>query len=95
MPDSTKQTISATEAPALVRVAKAMAENAGFSWTTCAQSQWISDARAGVEALRNPSDDALLAAGKPYGGAVDCAAGLQLRRESWNKILDAILSEAA
>ena len=32
-------------------VARAMAENAGFAWEYCAQSQWKSDARAGIEAI--------------------------------------------
>lgn len=38
------------------RVARAMAENAGFCWNHCAQSQWMSDARAGIEAMRKPTD---------------------------------------
>lgn len=37
------------------RVARAMAENAGFNWDACAQSQWKSDARAGIEAMWEPT----------------------------------------
>lgn len=75
------------------QVAKAMAENAGFAWVACAQSQWITDARAGIEALRDPPDEILLAAGEPYSGAVDRGTGLQARRDAWNKMLDAILDQ--
>lgn len=39
------------------RVARAMAENAGFSWEHCAQSQWKSDARAGIVAMRVPTEE--------------------------------------
>lgn len=35
------------------RVARAMAENAGFCWENCAQSQWRGDARAGINAMRD------------------------------------------
>jgi hypothetical protein len=37
------------------RVGRAMAENAGFCWENCAQSQWVSDARAGIKAMREPT----------------------------------------
>lgn len=77
----------------LEQVAKAMAENAGFRWQACTQSQWLSDARAGIEALRDPPDAVLLAAGEPYGGGIDRATGLQIRRDAWNKMLDAIVAE--
>lgn len=39
------------------RVAQAMAENAGFCWENCAQTQWKSDARAGITAMREPTFD--------------------------------------
>jgi hypothetical protein len=44
------------------KVARAMAENAGFAWEYCAQSQWKSDARAGIEAMREPTEEMLAGA---------------------------------
>lgn len=38
------------------KVARAMAENAGFNWENCAQSQWESDATAAIKAMREPTD---------------------------------------
>ncbi len=35
----------------VVRVARAMAEHAGFSWDHCAQSQWCGDARVAIAAM--------------------------------------------
>ena len=37
------------------RVARAMAESAGFSWEHCTQEQWKADARAGIAAMREPT----------------------------------------
>ena len=52
------------------RVARAMAERAGFSWEHCTQEQWKSDARAGIEAMREPTKEMVRAAeanaGAPY-----------------------------
>jgi hypothetical protein len=45
------------------RVARAMAENAGFCWDHCAKEQWKSDARAGINAIQI-TDDMLRAAVK-------------------------------
>lgn len=45
------------------RVARAMAENAGFCWENCAQSQWRSDALAGIKAMRDPTNAMLAASG--------------------------------
>ena len=39
------------------RVARAMAENAGFAWEACAQSQWRSDARAGIMAMTESTNE--------------------------------------
>jgi hypothetical protein len=33
-----------------------MAEAAGFCWENCAQSQWCRDARAGIEAMQEPTE---------------------------------------
>lgn len=77
------------------QMAKAMAESAGFAWAACAQSQWCRDARAGVEALKDPPDKILLAPGEPYEGKVERPLGLQARRDAWNKMIDAILAEVA
>jgi hypothetical protein len=52
-------------------------------------------ARASVEALRDPPDEILLAIGEPYGGSVERQVGLGIRRQAWNKMLDAILAGAA
>jgi hypothetical protein len=55
----------------ITRVARAMAENAGFAWENCAQSQWESDARAGIKAMREPTKEMVVkaaefGAGYPY-----------------------------
>lgn len=39
-------------------VARAMAENAGFCWENCTQSQWMSDARAAVAIWHAMIDEA-------------------------------------
>lgn len=53
----------------------------------------ILSARAAVEALRDPPDEILMAPGVPYQGNVSHTHGLQVRREAWNTMLDAILAE--
>lgn len=54
-------------------------------------------ARASIEAMKNPSDALLLAPGLPYQVrevvVVPKKKGIQLRREAWNKIIDAALKE--
>lgn len=43
------------------RVARAMAEGAGFCWENCAQSQWRDDAKNAIEAMREPTPDMMKA----------------------------------
>jgi hypothetical protein len=45
----------------VTRVARAMAEAAGFAWENCAQPQWERDARAAIEAMREPTVEMLAA----------------------------------
>jgi hypothetical protein len=50
------------------KVARAMAENAGFAWEYCAQSQWKSDARAGIAAMREPTEAMIEASNREWDG---------------------------
>lgn len=64
-----------------------------FKRVADALNQSYGQPQAVIEALRNPTDEELLAAGEPYSGEVDRATGLQIRREAWNKIIDQILKD--
>lgn len=68
------------------RVAKAMAEAAGFCWENCTQSQWKRDAKAGIEAMRQPTDAML--------NAAMWQKGQQSYADVWQTMIDAALSAA-
>jgi hypothetical protein len=69
------------------RVAKAMAESAGFCWENCAQSQWCRDARAGIAAMREPTE-AMQFEGAKIGGQ-ECS--LLDATCIWQAMIDAAL----
>ena len=75
------------------RVARAMAENAGFAWENCAQSQWRSDARAAIEAMKEPTDEM---ADRAYACATtDLASKDDFKshyRDVWQSMIDAALT---
>lgn len=68
----------------ITRVAKAMAEAAGFSWEHCAQSQWERDARAGISAMREPTE-AMVSAADPHGIIVADF------KSAWQTMIDEVL----
>lgn len=61
------------------------------------QNQLKIEAKAAIEAMRDPSDKLLLAPGEPYriqkAVHVPISEGIKLRRIAWNKIIDAALKE--
>jgi hypothetical protein len=72
------------------KVARAMAENAGFCWDNCAQSQWMSDARAGIAAMREPTGMMLTAsvpARKPNNSP------MRNSRMTWYAMIDSALHD--
>lgn len=54
-------------------------------------------AKIAIAAMRDPSDELLLAPGEPYrvqkAVHVPISEGIKLRRIAWNKIIDAALKE--
>lgn len=60
-------------------------------------NEFIKAARMAILALKDPSDKDLLAPGEPYqvkqAVIVPREQGIKLRRNAWNKIIDAILEE--
>lgn len=66
--------------------------NVNDNWNIFAE-----DVRTALEALRDPSDELLLAPGEPYriqkAVYVSREEGIELRRKAWNKIIDAALKE--
>lgn len=68
-------------------VAQAMAENAGFNWEYCAQSQWKDDARAGIEAMR-----AMVPVVRDEGRVVHELRGSPA--SIWSTLLDAALEQS-
>lgn len=74
----------------VTRVAKAMAENAGFCWENCAQSQWESDARAGIMAMRDPTVEMLIAAQEDW----MCVRAAEERGDFiWRAMIDTAVSD--
>ncbi len=73
----------------LERVAKAISD----AEDTAVTGVYEKMARAAVLALKDPSDQILLSIGQPYGGSISQQAGLLVRRDAWNTMIDAILSE--
>lgn len=71
-------------------VARAMAENAGFCWENCAQSQWMSDARAAINALREP-DCMMLTAAVPVW--MPNNSTMRNARLTWYAMIDSALHD--
>ena len=71
----------------VTRVAMAMAENAGFCWDHCAQSQWESDARAGIEVMREPTEAMIEASNREWDGRMSHRSS-----GAWRAMIDAALS---
>lgn len=73
----------------VTRVARAMAESSGFCWDNCAQSQWERDARAGIEAMREPTVEMLVAAQEDW----MCVRASEERGDFiWRAMIDCALS---
>lgn len=70
----------------VTRVARAMAEAAGFAWENCTQSQWERDARAGIAAMREPTEKMKDAGDALLDDTVECAHNV------WNAMIDAALA---
>lgn len=82
----------------VTRVAKAMAEAAGFSWEHCAQSQWERDARAGIEAMREPTQTMIDAGDEicpvARGTESHMMSGGKVPEDYWRAMIVAALSTA-
>lgn len=70
------------------RVARAMAENAGFCWANCAQSQWKSDARTGIAAMREPTEEMVKASNREWDGRMSHRS-----TGAWQAMIDAALGK--
>lgn len=59
--------------------------------------EFIKAAKLAIAAMKDPSDEDLLAPGEPYQVTgrvlVSREEGIKLRRKAWNKIIDAVLKE--